>query len=367
MIPTRSQHPFLMHDELMLAPEAIERYLHADEVVQAQRSALAARIAAARRVWLTGCGTAYHAALAGRSLLDDLSKGALDARAVEAFELAHYEHNFSGPADMLVALSHSGRPTATNDALTRANSTGAYCVTITGFSGSPAALAADAVLDTGYSAAQSMAYTISYSLMLVALADLATRATEAMPNMRPSGYAASLAGIASMHRTALATSDAVHQIAHALAHQRRWIFAGGGPNYATALEAALKMQETNYSASIGLQVEEVLHGPIATLGESILVLLAPPGSTRERALELIKSAHLVGTQAVVIGEQGDDILTAGDFSIALPAVPEALSPLLYHIPVHLLSYWLAVETDANPDVMRRDNAAYLAARQSYTL
>ena len=360
MVPTRATHPFWMHDEMLATPAALDRAL-ADTEEQAQRKAIAARLAGARRVVLTGCGTAYHAALAGASFLAKLSGGRIDARAAQAFELAHYTPAPPGPDDVLIVLSHSGKPSASNAALTRARANGAYCVTVTGDAKSPAAQAADAVIDTGYPEVKSFTYTISYSLMLAVLAELAADAA--------GQDAAQVRQIPAWHRAALALEPRIETLARRLADRNRWIFAGAGGNRATALETALKMQETNYSAAFGMEMEEVLHGPVAALGDSVLVTIAPPGAARDRALDLLRAARILGGETLALGAEGDaELESASDTFLPLPAdCPETLSPAPYHVPLHLLSYWVAVAKGTNPDLMRRQDARYLEARRSYTL
>ncbi|HEX6796457.1 MAG TPA: SIS domain-containing protein [Ktedonobacterales bacterium] len=359
MVPTRAAHPFWMHDEMQATPAALDRAL-ADTEGQAQRRALAARLAEARRVVLTGCGTAYHAALAGASFLAELSGGRIDARAVQAFELAHYGQSPFGPDDALIVLSHSGKPSATNAALARARANGAFCMTVTGDRASPAAQSADAVIDTGYPEVKSFTYTISYSLMLAVLAELAADTA--------GQDAAQVRQIPAWHRAALALEPRIETLARRLADRNRWIFAGAGGNWATALEASLKMQETNYSAAFGMEMEEVLHGPVAALGDSVLVTIAPPGAGRDRALDLLRAAHILGGATVALGAEGDaELESAADAFLPLPPCPETLSPAPYHVPLHLLSYWLAVAKGTNPDLMRREDARYLEARRSYTL
>lgn len=370
MVPTRSSHPFWMYEELRAAPAALDSLLSPDEPARRHRAALGQRLAGARRVYLTGCGTAYHAALVGRSLLSDFTDGHIDARAVQAFELASYERDAPGRDDVLIVLSHSGKPTASNAALARARSAGAFCLTITGDTESLAARNAQAVFDTGYGEVKSFAYTISYSLMLAALADLAVCAVAASAGDEGAAVLlqTQVQAIAAQHREALALDGQVRALAERLAGQERFIFAGAGSNQATAMEAALKMRETNYSDSASMEMEEVLHGPVATLGDIVLVVIAPPGPGRARALDLLRAARILGGTTVALGESGDTELesTAGDY-LPLPTCPEALSPAPYHVPLHLFSYWLAVAKGHNPDLMRRDDPRYLQARQSYTL
>ncbi len=370
MVPTRPAHPFWMYDELMATPEALDRALNPEETEREQRIAIGARLATARRVYFTGCGTAYHAALAGAAFVRDLTDGRVEARAVQAFELTHYERPGPGVDDVVVVLSHSGQPTATNAALARARGAGAYCATITGNRESLAARNAQTVIDTGYAGVKSFAYTISYSLMLAVLADLAVQTLAAVAG---DGGAAVLLqtqvrGLAQQHREALALDPSVRALAERFAGQSRWVFAGAGGNYATALEAALKMQETNYTASVGMEMEEVLHGPVAALGDEVLVVIAPPGAGRTRALDLLRAARILGGPTVALGEEGDSELEgAADAFLPLPVCPEALTSAPYHVPLHLLSYWLAVVKGTNPDLMRREDPRYLEARRSYTL
>lgn len=366
MIATRTEHPFWMYDELLATPDALERALTPADAEQAHRADLVRRLQAAKRIYLTGCGTAYHAALVGASLLGALSDGKVHARAVQAFELAHYEQPGPGLDDVLIALSHSGQPTATRAALERARQGGAFCLTVTGNPQSYAAQLADAVLDEGYAEVKSFAYTISYSLMVALLADLAGRLGAALGTGMAS--AAAVAAIPAMHRAALALDADVRALAERLGEHGRWIVAGAGGNYATALETSLKMQETSYVAAFGMQLEEVLHGPVAALGDSVLVVIAPPGAARTRAHDVLRAARLLGAPTVALGAAGDGELAEwADSFLGLPECAEALSPAPYHVPLHLLSYWLSAGRGRNPDLMRREDARYLEARRSYTL
>jgi glutamine---fructose-6-phosphate transaminase (isomerizing) len=97
-------------------------------------------------------------------------------------------------------------------------------------------------------------------------------------------------------------------------------------------------------------------------------VIAPPGAGRTRALDLLRAARILESETVALGETGDvEMEGAADSFLALPACPESLSVAPYHVPLHLLSYWLAVVKGTNPDLMRREDARYLEARRSYTL
>lgn len=370
MVPTRPGHPFWMYEEMMATPAALDQVLSPDGTERELRAAAGARLATARKVYLTGCGTAYHAAMVGATFLRDFTNGQVDARAVQAFELAHYERPGAGPEDVVLVLSQSGKPTATNDALARARADGAFCVAITGDRESLAARNAQIVLDTTLPETHSFAYTISYSLMLGLLADLALCTLAALAGDAGAAVLleAQVRGLVQQHREALALDEQVKALGERLAGGSRFIVAGAGANYATALEASLKMQETNYSATFGMEMEEVLHGPVAALGDSTLVVIAPPGAGRTRAFDVLRAARILGSETVALGEAGDgELEQAVDVFLPMPSCPEALSAAPYHVPLHLLSYWLAVAKGHNPDLMRREEAKYLDARRSYTL
>src|SRR5258706_13343953 len=188
-----------------------------------------------RRVFLTGCGTAWRAARAGAALLRDLTDGKVDARAVQAFELGNYERGVAAADDALIVFSHSGKPAATNAALASARKNGAYCVTITGDRESLAARNADAVLDTGYGEVKSFAYTISYSLMLAVMAELAARAARQTGAEEAAASDAQVLRLAELECGALRLEGQVRALAERLAGRRPLLFARAGGNYANAL------------------------------------------------------------------------------------------------------------------------------------
>ncbi len=180
-IPVRPGHPYCMYDEILAQPEATERLL---SVENQQRDELAKLLASKTRIFLTGCGTALHAALAGEYLLRWLTDGRRDIRALQAFELSEYGPTLDSESALIV-LSHSGTATATIRTLEKGKREGAFCLTITAYPESPAAVAADAIALTGYPQQQSAVYTVSYTLMVALLADLARRMAWHLPGERP--------------------------------------------------------------------------------------------------------------------------------------------------------------------------------------
>ena len=362
-IPVRAGHPYCMYDEMLAQPEATARLLAANNE---RREDIAAILVGKRRLVLTGCGTALHAAQAGDSLLRWLTAGRVDTRAVQAFELAEYGPTLDS-STALIVLSHSGTATASIRALERGKREGAFTLTISAYADSPAAKAADAVLLTGYPQQQSAVYTVSYTLMVALLADLGRRLAGHLPNYTEAGGAAEITRLPDFLREGLALEEQAKMLAARYREHRRFWFLGGGPNVVTASEAALKMMEANYAAASGIEIEEFIHGPISSLDASdVVVVIAPPGPSHSRALDILKAAHTIGAETIALAAADDEqVKAAATHVIPLADCPEALSIVPAIVPLQLLTYHLALERGVNPDLIHRHDERYAAARRGY--
>lgn len=364
-IPVRPRHPYCMYDEIFAQPEATAALLAADHE---RREELAGILAGKSRLFLTGCGTALHAALAGEHLLRWLTDGRRGTRAFQAFELAEYGPSMDSHT-ALIALSHSGTATATIRALEKGKRDGAFCLAITAYPESPAATAADEILLTGYPQQQSAVYTVSYTLMVALIADLARRIAGQLPGEHPTreARASEIDGLPRLLRDALGLEEQMKTLAARYRERQRFWFLGGGPNMVTAYEAALKMMEANYSASTGMQIEEFIHGPISSLAASdVVVVIAPPGPSYNRALDILKAARIIGAETIALALPDDEqIKQAAKHVIPLPRCIEVLSVLPAIVPLQLLTYSLALEHGVNPDLIHRHDERYLKARQGY--
>jgi glutamine---fructose-6-phosphate transaminase (isomerizing) len=146
--------------------------------------------------------------------------------------------------------------------------------------------------------------------------------------------------------------------------RRRYWIVGGGPNVATAYEAALKLGEGAWAPAVGLSTEQFLHGGWAALEpDDLVVLIAPPGPAHARAGDAARVAAEIGVPLIALVAEGDrEIAPLAAETIALPPVPELLSPIVAIVPLQLITYHLAVATGADPDGMRGTQPAYARAR-----
>jgi glucosamine--fructose-6-phosphate aminotransferase (isomerizing) len=144
------------------------------------------------------------------------------------------------------------------------------------------------------------------------------------------------------------------------------VLVGGGPNAATASEAVLKLLETSYARATAVELEEMLHGPLAAVTpESLVIVIAPAGRSLDRAIELTRALSALEVAPIVLTDEGHADSFDEHHRLLLPDVPETISPIPFVVPLQLFAYYLAVGRGANPDLLHRDDERYLAARGQY--
>ena len=358
----RTGHPYHMYEAIHAQPDAVADCLRRHRQT-AERVAEA--IAARRRFLLAGIGTSFHAATVGEGLVCLLSGHRADARAVHSFELVHYGH--LGPHDALLVVSHRGTKTFSMQALEAGRRAGALCVAVTGLGHGATMDQADVVLETVPQEA-SGAHTVSYTTAMATLALLAL-ALARRAGAAPEAEARALEALPGLLRRALALEPRCREVAERFAGYRRFLFMGAGPNTATAWEVGLKMKEASYTQAEGLHLEQALHGPPPSFGpETVITAIAPPGPGRERAVALLRAARAVGAPTLALGAEEDAPLAAeADHALLLPAVPEALSPIVYVVPLQLLTYYSALARGTNPDLLRREDPTYAQMHAQFRL
>jgi glucosamine--fructose-6-phosphate aminotransferase (isomerizing) len=348
---TRTAHPYHMHDAIYAQPGALRLVArHSAEAL----AAVVDRLGAMERIVLSGIGTSFHAALVGELLLAHAGRRGHRVRAFHSFELARYWPALE-PGTGLVVVSHRGAPRHAREALDAVARQGGVAVAITG-KGGEAAGGAGHVLHT-VDQEQSSAHTVSYTCALALLATLAARiggddALEHELHDVPDQVALLLG------------QESWEEVAGRFGDRRRYWVVGGGPNTATAYEGALKLAEAAGADAVGFECEQFLHGPWAAMeAADLLVVIAPPGPARERCLAAARVAKDIGTPVIALVDEDDrEIGTLAAETIALPRVPELLSPIVAAVPLQLLAYHLAVRRGANPDGLRGEQPAYARAR-----
>lgn len=357
----RSEHPYHMYEEIREQPDAVARSL---DLAVRHGGAVVRVLAGARRIFVTGCGTSFHAAIGTAWFLRSFSRGKLDVREIQAFELATYLPGLR-PDDVVVALTHSGTTNMTLRSLERAHRSGCETVVITGFPESEAGRLARTVLPTGFADERSWAHTASYTAALTSAAAVANMLAEAEERL-------DLSPLPELMRTVLTIEEMAHRMAASTILAERYrepadmVLVGGGPNAATAKEGVLKLLETSYARASAFQLEEMLHGPLAAVTpETLVILIAPAGRSIDRAVELTRSLGAIGNTPIVLTDEQRADAFDENHRLLLPDVPETISPIPFVVPLQLFAYFLAVGRGSNPDLLRREDERYMAAAAQY--
>jgi glucosamine--fructose-6-phosphate aminotransferase (isomerizing) len=337
-----------MAAEIAEQPAAVRRTVDA---MWPLRPALAELGAGARHVLFLARGSSDNAATYGRYLCE---VHAGRAASLGAPSLAtHYRAGTDLGGVLAVGLSQSGETEEIVAALRWAAERGARTVAVTNAAGSALADAADLALVTAAGRERAVPATKTYTTQLAALAVLA-----AALGPQDREFDAALARAPDAITAMLDTAGAAEELAATLAATEKvlrtgMVVSGRGLAYSTALELALKLEETCYLPAIGLSHADLVHGPIAMLGPGTPALLvaAGDGPVLPGMTALARSVAERGARAYGIG--GDGAFRAA-CSAALPGpdLPEALTPLALVVPGQLLVEALARRLGLDPDQPR---------------
>lgn len=348
---TRTHHPYHMYEAVMAQPEASAAVAAKTEIVAAR---IAEKLGAARNIFLVGIGTSFHATQVGQLIFREVG---VTAQAVHAFDFALYGPTLSAE-DAVILVSHRGSKIYGLESLKRAQEAGCYTLLITGQGEPTGAQYASEILKT-VEQDKSSAHTISYCASIVTLAVLANALAQ-----RQKGIAAiSLAGLPATLKTCLEREAQVKALAKAYPERRRIWLVGGGPSAITAQEIALKIKETSYLQAEGMSVEAMLHGPFQCVeAEDMFIIIAPAGPAQARVAQFSSEVRAIGIPYLLLDDgsnvQESDLYQGAAAVIEVPPINEALTALTCLLPLHLLTYYLALEKGTNPDGFRLEDPRF---------
>ena len=354
-----SGHEYFMEKEIFEQPHVLETCMRGRIDVRNGTVHLggiadcARELVKARRIILTGCGTAWHAGLVGEYLLEDLAR--LPAETEYASEF-RYRNPIIDEGTVVIVVSQSGETTDTLAALSEAKQRGAMVLGVVNVVGSSIARETDAGIylhvgpETGV--ASTKAFTGQVVVLTLLSLYLARRRHMSQRNLEE--YLTALVKIPCQVEEILKQNEIIKQIAERHVCRDNWLYLGRGYNYPVALEGALKLKEISYIHAEGLPAAEMKHGPIALISEGMpVVVIATNGSQYEKILSNIEEVRSRGGNVIAVATEGnEDIKKMCSDVIYVPGTPEPLQPLLTTIPLQLLSYHAAVSRGCNVDKPR---------------
>jgi len=353
------EYQHYMLKEIFEQPNAIRNCLRGraeqreGRIVLGGIAPLTRELVKARRFILTGQGTAWHAALVGDYLLEDLAKVVTEATYASEFR---YRNPLVEEGTVVVAISQSGETADTLAALREAREKGALALGVVNVVGSTIARETDAGIYLHAGPEIGVASTKAFTCQLVVLTMLALYLgrRKYMSQAQVQEMIDGLCAIPDQMNGVLAQSEAIRQIANRFCDRENWLFLGRGYHYPIALEGALKLKEISYIHAEGMPAAEMKHGPIALINEGMpVVFVATKCNQYDKVISNIEEVRARGGVVIAVATEGDTgIKRYSDHVIYVPHVLEPLQPLLTVVPLQLLAYHAAVARGCNVDKPR---------------
>lgn len=307
-----------------------------------------------RAIQIVACGTSYHAGMVARYWFEELA-GIL-CRVEIASEFRY--RKFFVPEDCLfVAISQSGETADTLAALKLAKNLGYMAsLSICNVAGSSMVRESDITLMTRAGTEIGVASTKAFTTQLTTLLMLVTamgRHTGMTPEQE-SGVVSSLRNLPCILKKTLALSGDIEAVAEAFADKHHSLFLGRGAQYPIAMEGALKLKEISYIHAEAYAAGELKHGPLALINNDMpVIVVAPNNDLLEKLKSNMEEVRARGGQLFVFADKQANLTEAEGIRI-LPVedAPGVIAPILYTIPLQLLSYYVAIIKGTDVDQPR---------------
>ena len=354
----RSQHPFLMWDGIENIPAAIEEVLSTPSQNALRHAAEA--LQQSQELYMIGCGTSYFAAIAASYVFH--SQARIPASPVQAFEYLAYPPPFS-KGHGLIGISHTGTTPVVIDAVDRHNQLGGVTVGITDEPDSFLGHSAHAVISGKLGKEPALPKTRSYIATLMRLYLLAVELARLKNTLDDDLVQDLNRAPAFAQEVFRQTLDPVRQMTTSIHPQHRIVITAGGPNFATAVEGALKLVEAAQINAQAWEIEEAAHGTWAsTNAGDWIILLAFQGPSLEKTKSIYQGLKVIGVKTWVITDSPEQFSDSEFITPIQTGLPEIFTPLLAVIPLYLFTYQVALDKGIHPDIMRLDDPRYYQAR-----
>ena len=307
-----------------------------------------------RKVVLIACGTAWHAALVGKFMIEELCRLPVEVDYSSEFR---YRDPVVDEGTLVVAVSQSGETLDTLAGIKAARARGCHTFAVCNVVGSSVTREVEGVLYTHAGPEIGVAATKTFTAQLVALYLFALycghkRGTADADRVR--ALLADLVRLPQQIEAALRLDAELEQLSHRYHTKSGFLYLGRGINYPIALEGALKLKEISYIHAEGYPAGEMKHGPIALISNEMpVVVVAPRDRVYEKILGNLQEVKARDGIVIAVGSEGDvELPKRADHCVTVPRTCHLLTPALLAIPMQLLAYHVAVRKGCDVDQPR---------------
>jgi len=345
-----------IHEQPAVVQRTLEGRLGDKQVlVNAFGPQAAELFAKVRNVQIVACGTSYHAGMVARYWLEELAGIPCQVEVASEFR---YRKVVVQPDTLFVTISQSGETADTLAALRNAKELGYLAsLAICNVSISSLVRESDLTLLTQAGREIGVASTKAFTTQLVGLL-LLTLSLGQVRGTLAAGVEATL--VEELRRLptrlgeALAMDSTVEKVAELFADKNHTLFLGRGAQYPVAMEGSLKLKEISYIHAEAYPAGELKHGPLALVDDDMpVVTVAPNNELLEKLKSNLQEVRARGGQLIVFADEKAAMTNGeGTHVINMPHIHDTLSPILYTIPLQLLSYYVAVLKGTDVDQPR---------------
>tara|TARA_B100001079_G_scaffold85091_2_gene73188 strand:+ start:100 stop:1932 length:1833 start_codon:yes stop_codon:yes gene_type:complete len=309
------------------------------------------RIKNAHRIYITACGTSWHAGLIGKYLIEEYARIPVHVEYASEFR---YRSPIIDSKTVVIAISQSGETADTLAAVNKAKEFGALTLGICNVVGSSIARETDCGVYTHAGPEIGVASTKAFTsqVTVLFLLSLCFRKNKGLTGKN---FSEELLNIGNHVKEILKDTSTIDKVADLTFKSENFLYLGRGMNFPVALEGALKLKEISYIHAEGYPAAEMKHGPIALIDENMpVVCIAPSDETFSKVLSNIQEVK--ARQGIVItltDNKTDELKKVSDYIIEVPkARHPRIFPILASISLQLLAYKLAVLRECDIDQPR---------------
>jgi len=296
-----------------------------------------------KKIFITACGTAAHAGMVGKLLIEKLAQIPVETEIASEFR---YRDPIIEKGSVVISISQSGETADTLAAMEVARRKGATLWSVVNAIGSQAMRLADGYISMQVGPEIGVASTKAFTAPLVDLYMLALQLAHLRGTLSHADLNQNINDlrlVPDLVSRSLSREDEIEKIALKYRDVRDMLYLGRGINMPIAYEGALKMKEISYIHAEAYPAGEMKHGPIALIDKDMpVVAIAPRDPWYEKMVSQIEQAKSRGGSVLMVATEGDDrAAELADDVIWIPEVPWMLSPVITVIPLQMLAYHIA--------------------------
>lgn len=305
-------------------------------------------------VQIVACGTSYHAGMVARYWLESMANVSCNIEIASEFR---YRKSYVHPNSLLVTISQSGETADTLAALRLSKELGYKgSLTICNVGSSSMVRESDLAFLTRAGAEIGVASTKAFTTQLTGLLmlTLGIGKYRGMPEQQQQAVVHALQALPTKLEEAVALADEIEELAQDFANKDHSLFLGRGNQYPIAMEGALKLKEISYIHAEAYAAGELKHGPLALIDEEMpVIVVAPNNDLLEKLKSNVEEVRARGGLMYVFADKnarfkGDESLTVLNVSHC----DEVIAPIVYTVPLQLLSYYVALIKGTDVDQPR---------------